>query len=436
MNKANSFNKKKVFLALVALTIIFSLVLTLYLSTKNEIKRKEIDERINISVLILNDFGYGGIIHNFKNYLLRGESQNYTEVLNKYSQIKKLVNRYSEKEISGEEKRALKEVFQAASKYREQVEIVKFERNQKGFSIASIDKLVKIDDSIALKSISLLINSLNHNKELSEESSKKLNLIFLLFLFVLIILLCVLYFKEIVYLEQINNKLLIANEELGQFSYRTSHDLKAPLVTVKCIARAIVEDVIDEDYEEVKINASKIEIHVVRLENLVIDILNLAKADLEIQSSEYVKVKDVVLEIQEKLEGIYTDNNVKIETDFNHSHDLFISKIRFTQVLENLISNAIKYSDKEKEECYVKITTSTEDKIFLVQVEDNGLGIPLEYQNRVFKMFERFHQNVSTGSGLGMYIVKKHLDKMEAKVGFTSSSEGTKFEIKFKIIRG
>ncbi|MFT5612309.1 MAG: PAS domain S-box-containing protein [Polaribacter sp.] len=231
-------------------------------------------------------------------------------------------------------------------------------------------------------------------------------------------------------------ELELAYEELSQFAYRTSHDLKAPLITVRGLAAVIKEDIEDGEYDEVKKNASIIETHVRKLENLVIDILSLAKADLEVENSKKIEIKEVVLEIKERLKGIYLDNDVKIETIFNHNHDLYVSKTRITQALENFISNAIKYSDIDKEERFVKISTSSEENFFFIQIEDNGLGIPVEYQSRVFNMFERFHQNISFGSGLGMYIAKKHLDKMEAEVDFTSSNKGTRFEIKLKRNKG
>jgi len=225
-------------------------------------------------------------------------------------------------------------------------------------------------------------------------------------------------------------KLELANEELSQFSYRTSHDLKAPLITLKGLAKYIQQDIDDEEYDEVKKNASAIEAQAMKLERLVTDILNLAKADLEIQNSEKVEIKELTSEIKEKLKGIYLDNDVKIETNFNHNHDLNASKTRITQILENLISNSIKYSDPEKEKRFVKISTSSTEKFFVIKVEDNGLGIPKEYQDRIFNMFERFHQGISFGSGLGMYIVKKHIDKMQATINMTSSGEGTTFDIK------
>ncbi len=193
-----------------------------------------------------------------------------------------------------------------------------------------------------------------------------------------------------------------SNEELSQFSYRTSHDLKAPLVTIRGLAEIIKEDIKDENYAEVEKNTNKIKSQVRRLENLVVDILNLAKADLRISDKEEINLEDIISVIKEKLEKVYLDNDVRIETSFKHSKSLMLSKTRITQVLENLISNAIKYCNKKKENRYVKISSDNAEDGVLITVEDNGIGIPQHFKERAFEMFERFHQEISFGSGLGL----------------------------------
>jgi len=221
------------------------------------------------------------------------------------------------------------------------------------------------------------------------------------------------------------------NEELSQFSYRTSHDLKAPLVTVRGLSNAIIEDVDDGDYDEVKKNAIKIGEFVKKLEDLVTDILNLARADLEVSEKEHVDFNEVVVQIKERLAGTYINSEVKIDVDIDPSVSLYISKTRISQVLENLVSNSIKYRYNNKSAQFVKISIASRDDSIIVTVEDNGIGIPLKFQENVFSMFQRFHPHISYGSGLGMYIVKKHLDSMSAEINLVSSNNGTCIEMAF-----
>ncbi|WP_053006121.1 sensor histidine kinase [Kiloniella spongiae] len=234
------------------------------------------------------------------------------------------------------------------------------------------------------------------------------------------------YNKELKFL---NSELKTSNNELTQFSYRTSHDLKAPLITVRGLADIICEDIKEGDYDEVERNANHISNHVKKLERLIVDILNLAKADLKVTNEEKVDFKEIIHSIEGRLKNIYIDNNVTIETELDDTKPIYASKVRITQILENLISNGIKYCNKNKPYRYVKISTEYKKNKKLCIIEDNGIGIPKEYSNRVFEMFQRFHPDISYGSGLGMYIIKKHIDKMDAKISFESSDNGTKFII-------
>lgn len=210
-------------------------------------------------------------------------------------------------------------------------------------------------------------------------------------------------------LEVYNDQLKLSNEELSQFSYRTSHDLKAPLVTVRRLATLITEDIKDGEYKEAQQNSEKIAIHVGKLENLVVDILNLAQAELKGESLEQIDINEVLAEVREKLNVVYMDNDIEIVTQFPTSTCLTTSRVRLSQILENLISNSIKYQDKNKGSAFIKVTYNQAKGRNIISVEDNGLGIPARYQDRVFEMFQRFHPHITCGSGLGLYIIKKHV---------------------------
>lgn len=232
--------------------------------------------------------------------------------------------------------------------------------------------------------------------------------------------------------KKICTQLESANEELSQFSYRTSHDLKAPLVTIKGLAEAISEDVGTKDYREISINANRIENTAIQLESFVSDILDLAKAELLEPQYEKINLQDIIDSVEANLSRVYIHNNVELKVKFEHTNTFYSSKTRIHQILENLISNGIKYSDNNKSRKFVLVTSKNLGNSILITVEDNGLGIPKEHQSRIFNMFERFHSDVTQGSGLGLYIVKKHIDKMSAQINIIHSSVGTKIEISFK----
>lgn len=101
-------------------------------------------------------------------------------------------------------------------------------------------------------------------------------------------------------------------------------------------------------------------------------------------------------------------------------------------IFQNLVSNAIKYRSPERS-INIQITTKVQENNVLLTIEDNGLGIDLKlHEHRLFKMFNQFH-DPSKGSGMGLYMVKYMVDKINGKLELKSKvDEGSKFSILFK----
>ena len=234
-------------------------------------------------------------------------------------------------------------------------------------------------------------------------------------------------------LEEIVNKKTIslkkANEELTQFAYRTSHDLKAPLSSSKVLAQFISMDIDDGNLSEAKENANKISKQMEKLETLVVDILLLAQADLDSNEALPIDFDQLIIDIQERLSWLRKDNPCSIDINISLSRLITSEKIRFSQIIENLLSNALKYYDTNKVTPNVKLDIYNNEDTILIDISDNGIGIPEEYQSEVFTMFKRFHPDRSNGSGLGMTIVKKHIDYLGGTITFESSKQGTIFKI-------
>ena len=233
-------------------------------------------------------------------------------------------------------------------------------------------------------------------------------------------------------LEKISNSLKIANDELMQFSYRTSHDLKSPLLTMRCLAVLTVEDINAGDLDMAKQNLELIITQAKSLETLVTDLLNLAKADAiddKPESIDFSKITDEVIMLNKTKAEI---NKVKIYCDINTNSEWCFPNVRILQILNNLISNSIKYYDENKEERFVKISIFEKDNNLSLSVIDNGQGIPFENEEEIFKMFKRFHIEKVSGSGLGMYVLKKHVDHLKGTINVKSSDEGTEINIIFE----
>lgn len=223
------------------------------------------------------------------------------------------------------------------------------------------------------------------------------------------------------------------NEELEQFSYRTSHDLRSPLLSIGQLTDCIAEDLENGDVTEARANNSKINFIASRLGQLVEDILKLTKSDFINEPVAEFNFATAIEAIERRFEQETAGKAFHFRKSFNHDRPLVTQSTRLQQVLDNFFSNAIKYQDTAKPEQFVIIKTYNDAEFFYLQIQDNGIGIPAAHQNEVFAMFKRFHAKGIVGSGLGLYIVRKHLEKLSADIRFESTPAGTTFYLKFPL---
>ncbi len=227
----------------------------------------------------------------------------------------------------------------------------------------------------------------------------------------------------------INQRLSHANDELSQFAYRSSHDLRAPLTTIKGLAKFAQEDLADGEVSEVARNLKTITRQAGKLDRLVGDILDLSRADLADQDPDKIDLQQLIAEVADQQRLQAESKSVALKLNDAYSVEIRSQATRVTQILENLISNGIKYSDPSKSNRWVEVTALTLDEEVRLRVSDNGLGIPEEHLDKLFTMFQRFHSNVEVGSGLGLSIVKKHVDKLGGEIRCESSPAGTTFTV-------
>lgn len=227
------------------------------------------------------------------------------------------------------------------------------------------------------------------------------------------------------------DSLLIANEELTQFSYRASHDLKSPLVAISRLADCILEDLEEGDTAEATESVKKIQERSGRLSALISDIMDLSRADLADEKNQVIDVPVLLEELQSSVGDSMGGHSVEVICDDKTQRELVSQPVRLKQVIYNLVTNGIKYADIQSENSYVSVIFSTEDNRCHLEVSDNGVGIPEEFQEKIFQRFQRFHPDLAEGSGLGLSIVKSNIDKLDATVEFSSSHNGTNYSIYF-----
>ncbi|MBM1104550.1 sensor histidine kinase [Aurantibacter crassamenti] len=230
-------------------------------------------------------------------------------------------------------------------------------------------------------------------------------------------------------IKDINHRLEMRNRQLSEFNYLVSHNLRSPVTTMS----VLIEMMKNEKEPE------KLSLLYPKLEQVTTSILNLSQDINEyvsiIDNSE-IKVDDVDLfslidevknDFSETLLGHKTfEVIVKPEAWRN----VQFSKFYLKSIIQNLMSNAIKYR-KNNSTSYIEFETAYEDKSKVLYIRDNGTGLNLEmHGDNLFKLYKRFHRNIS-GKGMGLFLVKSHLDALDASI--TVQSEVGK-GITFKII--
>ncbi|MEM9067261.1 MAG: HAMP domain-containing sensor histidine kinase [Myxococcota bacterium] len=221
-----------------------------------------------------------------------------------------------------------------------------------------------------------------------------------------------------------------ANDELAQFAYRASHDLKGPLTSSRRLVSFILKDLEAGDLEEVDSNIRRVGRQLEVLEALVVDILALAKADLSEADSRLHDAATLMSGVEGRLKELFRAEECELRMATEVESPLVVDGTRLSQILENLVSNGLKYRDGSKAQCFVDARLTLVGDDVVLTVEDNGLGIPAEAHDEVFAMFKRFHPHVSGGSGLGLAIVDRHVERLGGTIAFVSTHEGTRFTVR------
>jgi signal transduction histidine kinase len=226
-------------------------------------------------------------------------------------------------------------------------------------------------------------------------------------------------------LEWQNKELKKVNSELDRFVYSVSHDLRAPLLsTLGLIDISRNEQNEQERYKYLEMMNKSIR----KLDNFIIDIINLSKnARLDLQRDPIVfdKLIPTVLEEHSFMEN---SRNIQFVNNIHQTGTFHTDSKRLTIVLNNLISNAIRYSSPQQP--YVNISIEADEENAVIIITDNGVGIAREHVDKIFNMFYRASQSKS-GSGLGLYIVKETVQKLKGSVEVHSQlDKGSTFIIR------
>ena len=223
------------------------------------------------------------------------------------------------------------------------------------------------------------------------------------------------------------------SEIKSDFINNMTHEFKTPLATISLAIDSLKNDKVLANKDKMEYFFGIIKEENIRMNKHVETILKAAlmeKRELNLQL-EKLSVHSVIKRVLDNYELQLHDKNGNVFTDFRAQYDIIMAdEVHFTNVISNLVDNAIKYSN---DNLLLKITTEANDKYFIVTVEDNGIGMSKETVKKVFEKFYRAHtgnlHNVK-GFGLGMSYVKTIVDAHKGKISVESTKgKGSKFTL-------
>jgi signal transduction histidine kinase len=232
--------------------------------------------------------------------------------------------------------------------------------------------------------------------------------------------------KSALQIQQKNNELVKVNSELDRFVYSASHDLKSPITSLRGLVNL---SRLIHDPSELKSHFSMMEERLIHLDKFISDIANYSRNARQTLRLSSVNVRKLIDDYLTVLMHLPEANSVKVSIEVPHHLTIISDKTRLEMVLGNIISNAFKYYDSSKGNSFIAIKLIANESTIEIEIEDNGIGIPNDYLGKIFDMFTRAHETAK-GAGLGLYIVKETLLKLNGSIRVESNvGAGSKFTI-------
>lgn len=216
------------------------------------------------------------------------------------------------------------------------------------------------------------------------------------------------------------------NQELDRLVYSIGHDLRAPIASTLGL--------LDLSQDETDVNLIKkynemMRKSLMRLDNFIQDTLDYSRnvrTQIEINQ---IDIEKELTDIKELLFLSAEIKDIRVNIDIKGDYLCYTDKSRFNVIISNLLSNALRYHDKQKQDKYIDILVLCKnDKIYLT-ISDNGQGIAQKHIDHIFDLFYRANTSVK-GTGLGLHIVKEAINKLSGEVSVKSElGKGTVFAV-------
>ncbi len=229
-------------------------------------------------------------------------------------------------------------------------------------------------------------------------------------------------------LQETNERLIAANDELEAFSYSVSHDLKAPLRALQGFSENLYKKYNDQ-FDETGLRWLQfIKDNAVRMDHLIRDVLifsRIGRSDIEL------KEVSTQLIVEKCIQSERDNYENPVQLNIKKLDNVKVDPTMFEMLWQNLIGNAFKYSST-KEKIEITIDSRIVGDMIEFRITDNGVGFDMKYYDKLFNVFQRLHSNEEfSGTGVGLANVKRIIDKHRGEIKATSKlGEGTTFIFK------
>jgi signal transduction histidine kinase len=233
-------------------------------------------------------------------------------------------------------------------------------------------------------------------------------------------------FKAAQALQSQNAELKKINKELDSFVYSVSHNLRAPLMSVLgLLDLAKHENHSHNGSLEQYFSMMETSIH--KLDDTVKEILDYSRNARQNITIEQIDLRKLIDDNFDKMQFMPGVQNIERHIEVNEQAPYYSDQYRLSVIMNNLVSNAIKYYDPNKEHSFINIFVHIDPMKATIEFQDNGIGIDEKYIEKVFDMFFRGTEK-NKGAGLGLYIVKEAVEKLKGKIDIQSRvGHGTTF---------
>lgn len=230
-------------------------------------------------------------------------------------------------------------------------------------------------------------------------------------------------------LKSLNDNLARQNYQLEEFAHIASHNLRAPVTNMLSLAKIKENDPSPENEIFVWENIKKT---IQNLDETLIELNDVVKTSWELDKNKRrLKFETVLSKILESIHNDVKQQGAKIETNFEELPSIYYPKVYLESILQNLVTNALKYADKNRKP-HIIIKTCVENGQGVMTIRDNGLGIDLKkFSKKLFGLRKTFHEN-EDARGVGLFITKAQIESMGGKITVESEvGKGSVFRINF-----